>query len=106
MKSRIDKVVTELFTISDATTASSGTVGDVFADSHRERQPADHLGLRLRHRWLDLLHHGPGNQPSANDLFEVESGDILYINVTGVQDFSHQQGETVPVLVGSLITLK
>ena len=41
----------------------------------------------------------------ANDLFEVDSGDILYINVTGQQDFSHQQGETLPD-GWSLITLK
>ena len=41
----------------------------------------------------------------ANDLFEVDSGDILYINVTGQQDFSHQKGETLPD-GWSLITLK
>ena len=41
----------------------------------------------------------------ANDLFEVESGDILYINVTGEQSFSHQKGETLPD-GWSLITLK
>ena len=41
----------------------------------------------------------------ANDLFEVDSGDILYINVTGQQSFSHQKGETLPD-GWSLITIK
>ena len=41
----------------------------------------------------------------GNDLFEVESGDILYINVTGEQSFSHQKGNTLPD-GWSLITVK
>ena len=35
---------------------------DVFADLIENGQPADHLGLRLRHRRLELLHHGPGDR--------------------------------------------
>ena len=41
----------------------------------------------------------------GNDLFELSSGDILYINVTGEQSFSHQKGNTLPD-GWSLITLK
>ena len=41
----------------------------------------------------------------ANDLFEVESSDILNINVDGEQEFSHQRGDTIPD-GWSLITLK
>ena len=37
----------------------------------------------------------------GNDLFEVDSGDILYINVTGEQSFSHQKGDYPRSTVGA-----
>ena len=40
----------------------------------------------------------------GNDLFEVESGDILYVHVKSDQSFSHQKGETLSE-GWSLITL-
>ena len=40
----------------------------------------------------------------GNDLFEVESGDILYVHVSSDQSFSHQKGETL-MMGWSLITL-
>ena len=40
----------------------------------------------------------------GNDLFEVESGDILYVHVSSDQAFSHQKGSTL-MMGWSLITL-
>ena len=40
----------------------------------------------------------------GNDLFEVESGDILYVHVSSDQVFSHQKGSTL-MMGWSLITL-
>ena len=40
----------------------------------------------------------------GNDLFELDSGDILYVHVSSDQSFSHQKGETL-MMGWSLITL-